>query len=87
MKIFNEIGPLRAYLKEITPNGRTVGLVPTMGALHQGHPLSAGGDQVWPFLIAPDALGTAGERIDNARDIHRVIMTRYARSKGSGSKG
>jgi pantoate--beta-alanine ligase len=37
MKIFNEIGPLRAYLKEITTNGRTVGLVPTMGALHQGH--------------------------------------------------
>jgi hypothetical protein len=48
---------------------------------------SAGGDQVWPFLIAPDTLGTAGERIDNARDIHRVIMTRYAsgRSKGSES--
>ena len=48
---------------------------------------SAGGDQVWPFLIAPDALGVGNERIDNARDIHRVIMTRYARSKGSGSKG
>ena len=39
---------------------------------------SAGGDQVWPFLIAPAALGIAGERIDNARDIHRVILTRYA---------
>jgi len=46
---------------------------------------SAGGDQVWPFLIAPGALGIADERIDNARDIHRVIMTRYARSKGSES--
>jgi hypothetical protein len=41
---------------------------------------SAGGDQVWPFLIAPASLGIAGERIDNARDIHRVIMRRYARS-------
>jgi hypothetical protein len=40
---------------------------------------SAGGDQVWPFLIAPESLGIAGERIDNARDVHRVIMTRYAR--------
>ena len=41
---------------------------------------SAGGDQVWPFLIAPGALRIANERIDNARDIHRVIMTRYVRS-------
>jgi hypothetical protein len=40
---------------------------------------SAGGDQVWPFLIAPPSLGVETERIDNARDIHRVIMRRYAR--------
>jgi hypothetical protein len=40
---------------------------------------SAGGDQVWPFLIAPPSLGVGSERIDNARDIHRVIMKRYAR--------
>ena len=40
---------------------------------------SAGGDQVWPFLIAPGALGIGSERIENARDIHRVIMRRYAR--------
>ena len=40
---------------------------------------SAGGDQVWPFMIAPGSLGIAGERIDNARDVHRVIMRRYAR--------
>jgi len=44
---------------------------------------SAGGDQVWPFLIAPGSLGIAHERIDNARDIHRVIMQRYARAVGS----
>ena len=40
---------------------------------------SAGGDQVWPFLIAPPSLGVGNERIENARDIHRVIMKRYAR--------
>src|SRR5688572_20077628 len=40
---------------------------------------SAGGDQVWPFLIAPPSLGVGAERIDNARDIHRVILERYAR--------
>jgi hypothetical protein len=43
---------------------------------------SAGGDQVWPFLIAPGSLGIANERIENARDVHRVIMTRYARESG-----
>jgi hypothetical protein len=40
---------------------------------------SAGGDQVWPFLIAPPELGIATARIENARDIHRVIMSRYVR--------
>jgi hypothetical protein len=42
---------------------------------------SAGGDQVWPFLIAPESLGIAGARLDNARDVHRVIMSRYARAR------
>ena len=41
-------------------------------------PRSAGGDQVWP-RIAPPALGVGRERIDNARDIHRVVMQRYVR--------
>jgi hypothetical protein len=40
---------------------------------------SAGGDQVWPFIIAPESLGIGDARIENARDIHRVIMKRYAR--------
>jgi len=40
---------------------------------------SAGGDQVWPFMIAPGSLGIASERLDNARDVHRVIMRRYVR--------
>jgi Type I phosphodiesterase / nucleotide pyrophosphatase len=44
---------------------------------------SAGGDQVWPFLIAPASLGVGAEWLDNARDIHRVIMQRYARVPAS----
>ena len=40
---------------------------------------SAGGDQVWPFLIAPPELGIGTAKIENARDIHRVIMSRYVR--------
>ena len=40
---------------------------------------SAGGDQVWPFLIAPAELALEEETLENARDVHRVVMSRYAR--------
>jgi len=39
---------------------------------------SAGGDQVYPFLISPDRLGLASEVLEDARDIHRTILARYA---------
>lgn len=40
---------------------------------------SIGGDQVFPFLITPSSLGIDDATvIDNARDIHSVIMSRYA---------
>jgi hypothetical protein len=39
---------------------------------------AAGGDQAYPFLIAPAALGLDRETIEDARDIHRVLMSRYA---------
>jgi hypothetical protein len=38
---------------------------------------SAGGPQVYPFLITPPTLDVADARLENARDIHRVIMRRY----------
>lgn len=37
MEIFKEIKPLRAFLKIIRTNQKSIGLVPTMGALHDGH--------------------------------------------------
>jgi hypothetical protein len=38
---------------------------------------SAGGDQVYPFLITPPGLDVAGARIEDARDIHREVMLHY----------
>jgi hypothetical protein len=39
---------------------------------------AAGGDQAYPFLIAPSELGLERETIEDARDVHRVLMSRYA---------
>lgn len=37
MKVFNTITKLQQYLETCRNEGKTIGLVPTMGALHQGH--------------------------------------------------
>jgi hypothetical protein len=39
---------------------------------------SAGGDQVYPFIMSPPGLDLATETLEDARDIHRAVMSRYA---------
>jgi hypothetical protein len=38
---------------------------------------SAGGDQTYPFIITPPDLDLSEEVLEDARDIHRVVMERY----------
>ncbi len=40
---------------------------------------SAGGDQVYPFLITPADLEIADARIEDARDVHEEILMRYVK--------
>ena len=39
---------------------------------------AAGGNQLYPFLIGPAELELSRARIEDARDIHRVVLSRYA---------
>ena len=41
---------------------------------------SAGGDQVRPFIITPPEVDLASAVLEDARDIHRELMSRYARA-------
>jgi hypothetical protein len=46
---------------------------------------SAGGDQVYPFIISPERLGLGSESLEDARDIHRTILARYAAANAAGA--
>jgi hypothetical protein len=35
---------------------------------------------MYPFLITPPELPVADARLEDARDIHRVVLSRYAKT-------
>ena len=39
---------------------------------------SAGGDQVYPFIVGPARLGLRDEILEDARDIHRAVLLKYS---------
>ena len=47
---------------------------------------SAGGDQVYPFLITPSWLAVGSETLEDARDIHRAVLLRYVGETDDRSK-
>ncbi len=46
---------------------------------------SAGGDQMYPFIISPHKLGLESEALEDARDIHRTVLARYAAANAVGA--
>ncbi|MFN2397428.1 MAG: alkaline phosphatase family protein [Gemmatimonadaceae bacterium] len=48
---------------------------------------SAGGDQMYPFVITPPHLDLSASRLEDARDIHGAIMRPYAEGIGSRESG
>jgi hypothetical protein len=48
---------------------------------------AAGGNQVHPFLIGPSYLRLDEARIEDSRDLHSVLMMRYADSRAHGEGG
>jgi len=46
---------------------------------------SAGGDQMYPFIISPHKLGLESEALEDARDIHRTVLARYAAANAPGA--
>jgi pantoate--beta-alanine ligase len=77
MEIFKQIAPLKAYLKDVRMAGKSIGLVPTMGALHDGHMALIKASQkdnpvtVCSIFVNPTQFNNSGDLLKYPRTLDR----------------
>ncbi len=79
MKIFHTVPEIRAYVRQAREAGKTVGLVPTMGYLHEGHlelirrAVEKCGTVVVSIFVNPTQFGPGEDYERYPRDLDRDV--------------
>lgn len=74
MKIFSEIKQIQKFISQLKDENQTVGFVPTMGALHQGH-LSLVAEALANNDVAVVSIFVNPTQFDNAEDLEKYPRT------------
>ncbi|NOX47358.1 MAG: pantoate--beta-alanine ligase [Chlorobi bacterium] len=77
MKIFTTVDEIRPHLKTMRDKGKTIGFVPTMGALHEGHlSLIREAQQDSDYVVA--SIFVNPEQFNNKEDLEKYPRTKNA---------
>ncbi len=75
MKIFTTVDEIKPHLKTIRDEGKTIGFVPTMGALHEGHlSLIREAQQDSDYVVA--SIFVNPEQFNNKEDLEKYPRTK-----------